>query len=111
MTSRVEGNGVRVYERIAVTRTSNRYGRNNLTNICSQHRKTHLKPFECKTCKRRFALRADVSRHTRTQHQIVITKYFCEAPECTFKATRKDNLQQHRRRKHKLPVGSQLHQF
>ncbi|KAF2639720.1 ankyrin [Massarina eburnea CBS 473.64] len=69
-------------------------------NRYNQHLKTHSKPNHCERCEKRFARHSDLIRHLRARHRVGNTRYPCQYPGCEFKATRRDNLRQHRENAH-----------
>jgi ankyrin repeat protein len=70
--------------------------------IDSQHKKTHEKPWVCPSCEKSFGLRADRDRHVKCKYEIGHAKFSCSFEGCEFRSTRKDNLMQHRRKRHGL---------
>lgn len=67
------------------------------SHVSSQHLKTHSKPYACQSCVKRFALRADLHRHIKSRHRVGQSRFECRFEGCTFAASRKDNLTQHRK--------------
>ena len=73
-----------------------------LTDRASRHHKTHVRPYACKSCGRKFALKADQERHSISQHRSdMFPPFKCKWPGCihwVFK--RSDQLWRHWRLAH-----------
>jgi ankyrin repeat protein len=93
--------GMRDYGKIQVSASSVRLTPCSQNRRDSRHLKTHSKPYQCRSCERGFALQTDLTRHAKARHRLGNARFACHIQSCTFTATRKDNLVQHKRIAHK----------
>jgi ankyrin repeat protein len=89
--------GMRDYGKIQVSASSVRFTPCSQNRRDSRHLKTHSKPYQCRSCERGFALQTDLTRHVKARHLLGNARFACHIQSCTFAATRKDNLVQHKR--------------